>query len=191
MVCVKPCHKLKHLRPVFSQCGSFHLSEGGKTSEEMEVDTGTSSAMFTFETDSTQLGTSSEPQPGISQCSVDSTGSSSQAGSESETVTFDSDSGTIPQTGSNSLQSNSVQSSTSVYHSRTEQEVSSSSASEPHLSEANNRENGLIDQNFTIEVYTGMETEDSDNVTETEANVLDTHASESQDERTFSDKPNG
>ena len=157
----------------------------------MEVDAGASS-MFTFETASTQLDTGSEPQPGTSQCSVDSTGSSSQAGSEYEAVTFDSDSGTIHQTGSNSLQPNSVQSSTSsVYHSRTEQEVSSSSASEPHLSEAKNTETGILDQNFTIEVYTGMETEDSDNVTETEANVLDTNASESKDERTFSDKPNG
>ena len=157
----------------------------------------------TSETAYTQPGTSSDntaSQPGTGIDEVDSAGISSQtlsqSSSESDIVTFSSGSGTIPQTDSDSLQHTSVQLSTSsVDHFRTEQGAKNSSASEAQLSEARPFETGLDNQSFTIEVYTGMETEDSDVMSGTETNpsVLDTCTNENKvtEERTCSDQPNG
>ena len=178
------------------------ISEDSMTSEQMDVDVGSSMSPVTSETASSKPGSSSDKtasQAGTSRDSIESPGTSSQSvsqtGSESVTVTNSSASGTIPQTDSDSLVQSSTfsKSKSSVDHSKTEQDASTTAASKTCLADIGSLDTGISGQTYTIEVYTGMDTDDSDGLAGTEVNpsVLDTSEIKDQDDSKCAEKPNG
>ena len=179
------------------------VSEDSITSEQMDVDVGSSLSPVTSETASSKPGSSSDKtasQAGTSRDSIESPGTSSQSvsqtGSESVTVTNSSASGTIPQTDSDSLVQSSTfsKSKSSVDHSKTEQDASTA-ASKTRLADIGSLDTRMSGQTYTIEVYTGMDTDDSDGLAgiEVSPSVLDTSTSEvkDQDDSECAEKPNG